>query len=325
MKIAIGFYGKSDHEKNGLNIHITESKYKNITKQEYLKLLLDMSLDSIKNNLINENKNHVFELFFHTWEAKNNNYLINKLSFKDYLIEKPIKEINKKYYIKNRPKDYHCNYKYYLIEDSRLHSFKSVLNIIDKQNINYDLIIILRYDVYLIHPFILDNHKFDKNSIYTALTRLIFENSFFNSMFQKNNISEFDLSINNNINKINISKVKKKNKMSGIFYNKFDNLESYLNLCKKTTDIIENNSNKFYYNNNIGSSDFIYIFKKSQLNNFYKTVMNCSRYDRCNGSIPKYLRDKLNIPTKGIHNFFEGTEIVLTRGLIKKFIFKEKL
>ena len=285
MKVAIGFYGKSDT----LVSHWDKKIY-----NSNIELLLNISSNSLKNNVINCNKDYEFDFFFHTWTSKFNDKVLSLFKFKNYMFENPIKLENKEIYLKNRPNDYHCSLLVYNIERSRLHSMNRVLRIIKNYKIKYDIIMLLRFDVHFNTEINLANLTFHKNVIF--------------------NPSHMSPIIDKNLSNCDKNKLKKYKLFNTYFYK---------NIFIKTYDDFTNNFYKNISNYHISvdrycDSDFLYIFNYKLIYKFIESVENCSRYIRANGAIPLYL-NKYNIKFQEIKNFYEPLNIGLTREIYLKF------
>lgn len=123
--------------------------------------------ESIKENLIQVNKNHQFDIFLHSWSIESQYEVISKMNPKSFLFEssKVFKKITFFKYIKEYTKKFlGKSYEFTRLNNiySRWNSFYKVCNLVKNSNEEYDVIIVTRFDMFLFKPLLLDELSLDK-------------------------------------------------------------------------------------------------------------------------------------------------------------------
>lgn len=120
------------------------------------------SYQSIKENLL-DNSNVEIDLFGHFWKSNDYTEVLELYNFKDYILEEP-KEFSNLYEDKNAfcPKSFTLYPMWYSIQ-SGCRVFK---NYVEKNNVEYDFVVRIRFDMHFRHKLTFDN--LNKNLLYTS-------------------------------------------------------------------------------------------------------------------------------------------------------------
>lgn len=127
--------------------------------------------DLMTKNLIDENKNHQFDIFLHSWSLGAKEEVLNKMNPKQYLFEesKNFKKQSVFFLLKETiKKTLGKGYEPQRINNiySRWYSFMKVSELVKKSKENYDLVIVTRFDMCLINKFNISNIK--KENFYSG-------------------------------------------------------------------------------------------------------------------------------------------------------------
>jgi len=204
MKIAFCLYGLSGSPSESPTVPSTSSdEMLNIAEKSY---------ESYNKNIFNNNKEHDFDVYFHTYNHKNINKIIEMYKPKKYIVEekfeydfnngKPIKFID--FMNTGATLDYlpHSSQTLIIAGMSRWHSTYKVLNLIDDK-IEYDYIFLCRFDLTFFNPIIFNDLKLKDNDIITPFSikseykKLRKQNPDVPSTFLKLNENEFPWSDDN--------------------------------------------------------------------------------------------------------------------------------
>ena len=127
--------------------------------------------DLIKKNLIKHNPNCEFDIFLHSWSYEFQDEIISYMKPKSHSFEIPknIKKVSFYALIKESIKKLlGKTFEYKRINNiySRWYSFQRACNLVKQSGINYDLIIVTRFDMALLNP--LDIFQLDSSSFYSG-------------------------------------------------------------------------------------------------------------------------------------------------------------
>ncbi|WP_145758390.1 hypothetical protein [Sediminicola sp. YIK13] len=127
--------------------------------------------DLIKRNLIEHNPNCKFDIFLHSWSYEFQEEIVSYMKPKGYSFEvsKDIKNVSFYTLIKESVKKLiGKTFEYKRMNNiySRWYSFQKACNLVKQSGINYDLIIITRFDMALLSPF--DVFQLDSSSFYSG-------------------------------------------------------------------------------------------------------------------------------------------------------------
>lgn len=152
-RIALCFYGF-------VGSAFTKAIYKIKDNNNIDKVLLELSYEHFKKYLIDKNDKYEFDIFIHSWNYNIKDEIVKKYNPKKYIIEKVINnfdlQIHDKYIINGDKHKAKQNL-------SRLLGNYKLLNLVkeykDENKIEYEQVILTRFDLAINIPFRIDNYK----------------------------------------------------------------------------------------------------------------------------------------------------------------------
>jgi hypothetical protein len=230
MNIAFCLFGLSGSASE------SNTSFLNDDNDERIMKIFNESFNSYKKYILDENKECNIDTYLHTYEHKNIEKVLEVYKPKKYLIEKRFQHTftrssNLKDNLNIGVVHFHNDNNYKLVNAgmSRFNSMYKSLNLIDK-NINYDYIIILRFDILFLKPIKFNELNLNEKDV---ICPFIMYPEYKNLRKEKEDKPSTYMALNENIFPWH-------DWMSIDFFNIFkkSSLELFLNLCEfgKTQD-----------------------------------------------------------------------------------------
>tara|TARA_B110000444_G_C18836384_1_gene596217 strand:- start:1731 stop:2564 length:834 start_codon:yes stop_codon:yes gene_type:complete len=170
MNIAFCLFGLSGSASE------SQTSFINNNKDERIMEIFNESYTSYKKYIFDENKECNIDTYLHTYEHKNIEKVLEVYKPKKYLIEKKFQHtFNRRCNLKDNLNigvtHFHNDNNYKLVNAgmSRFNSMFKALNLVDK-NINYDYIIILRFDLLFLKPIKFNELKLKEKDVICPFT-----------------------------------------------------------------------------------------------------------------------------------------------------------